>query len=325
MYHVLCVCFVGEPGIDGGGPSQEFFTILRRELCAPEAQIFRHFEESHLIWFSSQVPAQEDIHFLIGNIFGMALYNRKIAAFPFPLALFKKMADIPLTLEDLKELSPIEGRGLQAVLDEQYDDNMESLMLDFTVMQDEGGSKVSVELKENGADIPVTKHNRREYVDAYVSYIFNDSVEEQFKDFMRGFSRGCPTENWNIFLPAELRVVLLGHTKYNWEQLEKNARYHGYEKSDETIKNFWAVFHDLPGEKKTNFLAFLTGTNCIPSEGMERFVFTIKEAGKENPDQWYPEACTCFRILCLPRYSNQDVLRERFLFALEHYEKFGLS
>ncbi|XP_077157029.1 putative E3 ubiquitin-protein ligase HERC3 isoform X2 [Paroedura picta] len=323
--HFLKVCFYGEPGIDDGGLSQEFFTILTRELCAPEAQIFRHFEESHLIWFSSQVPAQEDIYFLIGNIFGMALYNMKIAAFPFPLALFKKMVDIPLTLEDLKELCPIEGRCLQALLDEQYDDIIESMMLDFTVMKEERGSKVSVELKENGANIPVMKYNRTEYVDAYVNYVFNDSIKEQFNDFMRGFVRGSPTKHWNMFFPAELRVVLLGRTEYNWERLEENAKYNGYEKSDETIRNFWVVFHGLPEEKKMDFLAFLTGTNRVPSQGMESFVFTIEDAGKENPDLWYPEASTCLHSLSLPRYSSQDVLQEMFLFVLEHYEKFGLA
>ncbi|XP_054846444.1 probable E3 ubiquitin-protein ligase HERC4 [Eublepharis macularius] len=323
--HFLKVCFIGEPGIDDGGPSQEFFSVLRRELCAPEAQIFQHFEESHLIWFSSQAPAQEDIYVLIGTVFGMALYNMKIAAFPFPLALFKKMANIPLTLEDLKELSPIEGRCLQAVLDEQYDDILESMMLDFTVMKEERGSKVFIELKENGANIPVTKYNRNEYVDAYVNYIFNDSVEKQFVDFMSGFLRGCPARKWKIFLPVELQVVLHGRTEYNWKQLEKNARYHGYEESDETIKNFWAVFHELPEEKKKDFLAFLTGTNCVPSQGMERFALIIEDARKENPDRWYPVASTCFRVLSLPRYSNQDILREMFLSALEHYEKFGLS
>ncbi|XP_048365977.1 E3 ISG15--protein ligase HERC5-like isoform X2 [Sphaerodactylus townsendi] len=299
--------------------------LVRRQYLVQDTWVFlRNMQVCQFLLFL-QVPSEEDVHFLIGNIFGMALYNKKIAAFPFPLALFKKMLNVPLTLEDLKELSPTEGRCLQAVLDEQYDDILESMMLDFTVLKEEGGSKVSVELKKNGANIAVTKYNRKEYVDAYVNYVFNDSVKEQFKNFLDGFLRGCQTKKWKVFLPTELRLVLLGHTNYNWEQLEKNALYDGYEKSDETIKNFWAVFHDLPEEKKKDFLAFLTGTNCIPGKGMERFVFTIVESRKEDPDKWYPSACTCFRYLRLPRYSNQDVLREMFLFALEHYEKFGLS
>ncbi|XP_053109609.1 E3 ISG15--protein ligase HERC5-like [Hemicordylus capensis] len=325
FWYNLKVRFEGEPGIDAGGPSQEFFTILQRELCASETQIFTHFEESQLIWFSSQVPAQEDIYVLIGTLFGMALFNLKIVAFPFPLALFKKMANIQLTLEDLKELSPTEGRNLQVVLDEQYDDIIENYCLDFTIMKEKEGSPVCIELKENGVNIPVSRWNRKEYVNAYVNYIFNKSVEKQFGDFMRGFLKGCPMEKWKMFLPAELRVILHGHTKYDWEQLEKNAQYHGYEKSDETIKNFWAVFYDLPEEKKKDFLAFLTGTDHIRAQGMERFTFTIVDPRKENPDQWYPIAETCFRGLLLPRYTTRDILKEMFLTALEHYEKFGLS
>ncbi|KAH0615839.1 hypothetical protein JD844_026400 [Phrynosoma platyrhinos] len=65
------------------------------------------------------------------------------------------------------------------------------------------------------------KDQLKEYVDAYVRYIFTDSVEKQFGDFMRGFERGCPTEKWKIFHPVELQVVLLGHEAYDWEQLEK--------------------------------------------------------------------------------------------------------
>ncbi|XP_060635606.2 E3 ISG15--protein ligase HERC5-like [Anolis sagrei] len=321
----LKVQFEGEPGIDDGGLSQELFTILIKELCAPKCQIFTHFEESHLIWFPCQIPAQEDIYFLIGNLFGMALYNQKIAAFPFPLALFKKMRNVQPTLEDLKELSPRLGRSLQTILDTQSEDFIENLELDFTTVEEHKGSRTEVELKENGANLPVTKFNRKQYVDAYVHYIFTASVEKQFADFMRGFERGCPTGKWKIFHPIELQVVLLGHKKYDWEQLEKNAKYTGYEKTEQTIKDFWAEFHDLPEEKKEDFLAFLTGTNRIPAQGMGKFIFTIADARKADPDLWYPEASTCCHILFLPRYSNRDVLKKMFLFALEFSEKFGLS
>uniref|UniRef100_A0A8D0L6I6 HECT domain-containing protein n=1 Tax=Sphenodon punctatus TaxID=8508 RepID=A0A8D0L6I6_SPHPU len=93
------VGFQGEPGVYDGGLSQEFFTIIARELCAPETEIFRNFEESHLIWFPSKAPVMEDVYFLIGTLFGMALYNMKIAALPFPLALYKKMLNIQPTLK----------------------------------------------------------------------------------------------------------------------------------------------------------------------------------------------------------------------------------
>ncbi|XP_050801438.1 E3 ISG15--protein ligase HERC5-like [Gopherus flavomarginatus] len=321
----LQVQFVGEQGIDVGGLSQEFFTIITRELCCPEAQIFRCFEDSNLIWFPSQVPGSEDTFFLIGTLFGMALYNMKIAPFHFPLALYKKLLDIPPTLEDLKELSPTEGRNLQEILDEDYDDILENMMIDFTIMKKQGGSIVSIELKENGADIPITKHNRKEYVDAYVNYVFNESVKKPFEDFRSGFLRGCPAKKWKLFLPIEFLTVFRGHTKYDWKLLEENTKYKDYEKSDQTIKNFWTVFHELPEEKKKNFLAFLTGTDRIPAEGMRHFQFTIADFEKENPDLFHPIANTCYHVLMLPRYSNEEILREKFLNALEFYEKFSLS
>ncbi|XP_006111115.2 E3 ISG15--protein ligase HERC5 [Pelodiscus sinensis] len=321
----LKVQFIGEQGIDDGGLSQEFFTIITRELCCPEAQIFKTFEDSKLIWFPSQVPRSDDTFFLIGTLFGMALYNMKIAPFLFPLALYKKLLDIPPTLEDLKELSPIEGRALQEILNEDYDDILENMMMDFTIMKEQGGSIVSIELKENGADIPITKHNRKEYINLYVNYVFNESVKRPFKEFRKGFLRGCPAKKWKLFLPIEFQTVFRGHTKYDWELLEENTNYTDYEKSDQTIKNFWALFHELPEEKKKNFLAFLTGTDRIPAEGMRHFDFTIADLKKENPDYFYPIANTCYRILMLPRYSNEEILREKFLTALELYEKFSLS
>ncbi|XP_013915937.1 PREDICTED: probable E3 ubiquitin-protein ligase HERC4 [Thamnophis sirtalis] len=215
------VYFEGQPDIKYGGLIQDFFTIISSQLCIPKAQVFRHFEDSHHIWFSHEVSTEEDIYFLIGNLFGIALQNKSIIALPFPLALFKKLANIEPTLEDLKELSPDIGRILQLILDERYDDNFKSMMLDFTVVEERKGSRIEVELKENGANIPVTLYNRKEYVDAYVNYIFNDSVKKQFEDFARGFQRGCPSATWKMFLPLELRNILFGHTTYNWDQLEK--------------------------------------------------------------------------------------------------------
>ncbi|KFV96855.1 putative E3 ubiquitin-protein ligase HERC3, partial [Eurypyga helias] len=95
---------------------------------------------------------------------------------------------------------------------------------------------------------------RKEFVDLYVNYVFSESIQKPFEDFMQGFLRGCPATKWKMFLPAELQIVLEGHTKFDWHLLEKNAMYVSYTKLDQTIKNFWTVFHKLPEEKKKMFL-----------------------------------------------------------------------
>ncbi|NWQ86128.1 HERC4 ligase, partial [Burhinus bistriatus] len=142
---------------------------------------------------------------------------------------------------------------------------------------------------------------RKEFVDLYVNYVFNESIKKPFEDFMNGFLRGCPARKWKMFLPVQLQIVLQGHTKCDWNLLQKNVKYSQYEKLDRTIRNFWTVFHKLPEEKKKMFLAFLSGCDQIPGYGLEHFTFTIEDPKVENPDEFYPSANTCYRILFLPR------------------------
>ncbi|KAM4780827.1 E3 ISG15--protein ligase HERC5-like isoform 1-T1 [Cyanocitta cristata] len=318
---ILRVNFVGEKGLDDGGVSQELFSIAARTLCQPGTGAFCHFASS-LVWFPRQASSceDEDTFLLIGTLCGMALFNQRMVPFPFPRALYKKLLDLAPTLEDLEELLPTAGRSLRRILSEECD----SLDLDFTIM--EGGDSTDVvELKKNGANIPVTEDNRKEYVDLYVNYIFNKSVQKPFEDFMQGFLRGCPARYWKMFFPEELQVFLQGHTTFDWHLLEKNVVYRQYKKSDQTIRNFWTVFHKLPEEKKKMFLAFLSGSDRITGYVLDHFRFCIEDPQVENPDEVCPYARTCSFILFLPRYSSKKVLKEKLLYAIEHNEGFGLA
>ncbi|XP_074004043.1 probable E3 ubiquitin-protein ligase HERC4 [Numenius arquata] len=317
---ILKVCFVGEEGVDEGGPSQELFRVAARSLCQPDSGAFRLLD-SGLVWFPSQVSSCNDIFFRIGTLCGMALYNGCMVPFPFPKALYKKLLGLEPTLEDFKELLPDVGRRLQRILDEESDHVLESLDMDFRIIE-EGGS--IVELKQNGANIPVTKDNRKEFVDLYVNYVFSESIRKPFGDFKKGFLRGCPAGSWTMFLPLELQIILQGHTKYDWKLLQKNVMYRQYGMLDQTIKNFWTVFHELPEEKKKMFLAFLTGSDRISGYGQENFTFTIEDPEVEDPDEFYPSANTCYHILFLPRYSSKRILKKKLLYAIEHDETFLL-
>ncbi|NWV15279.1 HERC4 ligase, partial [Ptilonorhynchus violaceus] len=142
---------------------------------------------------------------------------------------------------------------------------------------------------------------RKEYVDLCVNYILNKSVQKPFEDFMQGFLRGCPAKNWKMFFPEELQVILQGQTTCDWHLLEKNVAYRHYNESDQTIRNFWTVFHKLPEEKKKMFLAFLSGSDRINGYGLEHFRFCIADPQLNNPDESCPQANTCYLILFLPR------------------------
>lgn len=58
---------------------------------------------------------------------------------------------------------------------------------EFTIEDEQFGEKIVVELKEGGAQIPVTEENKAEYVKLVVSYRLDHSIKDQIKAFLEGF------------------------------------------------------------------------------------------------------------------------------------------
>uniref|UniRef100_A0A8C3LQ30 HECT-type E3 ubiquitin transferase n=1 Tax=Chrysolophus pictus TaxID=9089 RepID=A0A8C3LQ30_CHRPC len=319
----LKVIFVGEEAVDVGGVRKEFFLLIMRELLDPKYGMFRYYEESRLIWFSDKTFEDSDLFHLIGVVCGLAIYNFTIVDLHFPLALYKKLLNKKPSLDDLKELMPDVGRGMQQLLDYPEDDIEEAFCLNFTITVENFGTTEIKELVPNGADIPVVKQNRQDFVDAYVDYIFNKSVASLFSAFHEGFHKVCGGKVLQLFQPSELQSMVIGNTNYDWKELEKNTEYKGeYWADHPTIKIFWEVFHQLPLEKKKQFLLFLTGSDRIPILGMKCLKLVIQPTG--GGEGYLPVAHTCFNLLDLPKYTDKETLKSKLIQAIDHYEGFSL-
>ncbi|CAG04730.1 unnamed protein product, partial [Tetraodon nigroviridis] len=320
----LKVIFVGEEAVDAGGVRKEFFLLIMKELMDPKYGMFRYYEESRLIWFSHKTFEEFDLFNLIGVICGLAIYNLTIVELQFPVALYKKLLKKKPTLDDLKELMPDVGRGLQALLDYTEDDLEEIFCLNFTITEENYGATEIIELVPNGEKISVTKSNRQEFVNAYVNYVFNTSVDPLFEYFYAGFHKVCGGKVLELFQPNELQAMVIGNTNYDWTDLEKSTEYKGeYWKDHPTIKLFWEVFHNLPLEKKKQFLLFLTGSDRIPILGMKSLKLVIQPTG--GGEHYLPVAHTCFNLLDLPKYTSIETLREKLLQAIDHNQGFNLA
>uniref|UniRef100_A0A3P9MXW6 HECT and RLD domain containing E3 ubiquitin protein ligase 4 n=1 Tax=Poecilia reticulata TaxID=8081 RepID=A0A3P9MXW6_POERE len=320
----LKVIFVGEDAVDAGGVRKEFFLLIMKELLDPKYGMFRYYEESRLIWFSHKTFEDFDLFNLIGVICGLAIYNFTIVELNFPLALYKKLLKRKPTLEDLKELMPDVGRSLQELLDYAEDDIEDTFCLNFTITEDNYGATEVLELVPNGENINVNKSNRQEFVDAYVDYVFNKSVAPLFEGFYSGFHKVCGGRVLDLFQPSELQAMIIGNTNYDWTELEKSTEYKGeYWAEHPTIKLFWEVFHELPLEKKKQFLLFLTGSDRIPILGMKSLKLVIQPTG--GGEHYLPVAHTCFNLLDLPKYSSIETLRQKLLHAIDHNQGFNLA
>lgn len=270
------VKFHNEEAEDAGGVKKEFFLLLLKEILDPKFGMFKQYDETNTIWFSEDTLEDESMYFLIGIICGLAIYNFIIIDLPFPLALYKKLLGEKICLSDLKDLSPVLGNSLQNLLEYNENDFEDVFCLNFQVSREAFGEQRAYELITNGSNVPVTNENKDEFVDLYVDYIFNKSVEKHFDAFHNGFHKVCGSTVLKLFRSHELMAVIVGNENYDWEELEANATYKaGYTKNDPTIKFFWQVFHDLPIEEKKKFLLFLTGSDRIPIQGMKAIKVSI--------------------------------------------------
>uniref|UniRef100_A0A672H1P7 HECT domain-containing protein n=1 Tax=Salarias fasciatus TaxID=181472 RepID=A0A672H1P7_SALFA len=320
----LKVIFVGEEAVDAGGVRKEFFLLIMKELLDPKYGMFRYYEESRLIWFSSKTFEDFDLFNLIGVICGLAIYNLTIVELNFPVALYKKLLKKKPTLDDLKELRPDVGRSLQELLDYPEDDLEETFCLNFTITEENYGATEVLELVPNGEEINVNKSNRHDFVNAYVDYVFNTSVAPLFECFYAGFHKVCGGKVLELFQPNELQAMVIGNTNYDWTELEKSTEYKGeYWTDHPTIRLFWEVFHELPLDKKKQFLLFLTGSDRIPILGMKSLKLVIQPTG--GGEHYLPVAHTCFNLLDLPKYTSRETLSEKLLQAIDHNQGFNLA
>ncbi|XP_070470422.1 E3 ISG15--protein ligase HERC5 [Equus przewalskii] len=315
----LLVSFSGEIPLDYGGVRAEFFHCLFEELTQPEYGLFTYPEEASYMWFPVRPKFEKKSYFFFGVLCGLCLFNCNVANIPFPLALFKKLLDQTPSLEDLKELSPVFGRSLQTLLDDEGEDFGEVFYIHFTVHWDRNAE----ELIPNGSDIIVDQTNKRDYVSKCVNYIFNISIKAVYEEFQRGFYKVCDKEIIGFFHPAELKDVIIGNTDYDWETFEKNARYAGgYDSSHPTIVMFWEALHKLTLEEKKKFLVFLTGTDRLQVKGVKNMKITF--CCPEHLDEKDPiRAQTCFSVLYLPKYSTMERVEEALQVAINNNRGFG--
>ncbi|XP_037327022.1 probable E3 ubiquitin-protein ligase HERC3 [Pungitius pungitius] len=319
----LKVIFDGEEAVDAGGVTKEFFLLLLKELMDPVYGMFTHYKESNLLWFSDKCFVEQNWFHLIGIICGLAIYNSTVVDLHFPLVLYKKLLNVSPTLDDFKELSPTEARSLQHLLDYDGGDVEETFLLNFAITRENYGMTEVKELIPGGEGVSVDKNNRKEFVEAYLRYVFSASVSEQYSAFSSGFLKVCGGEILPLFQPSELMAMVVGNNNYNWEEMEKNAVYKGeYTATHPTVRLFWEVFHEFPLEKKKQFLLFLTGSDRIPIHGMESLRIAIQSTTAE--EHYLPVAHTCYNLLDLPRYQTKETLRRRLTRAVEQYEGFSL-
>jgi len=326
----LKVEFIGEEGVDAGGVQQEFHTLLCHKLLDPQYGLFTYNPEERTYWFNPTTPEDEkeaeemrDLYKLFGRVLGSAFYHGLNVQVNFPNAFYSMLLNNELGFEDLASVSPDVYRNLKRLLDYAGGDEEDVFFLAFEYTTPDG--KTTVELKEGGSDIPVTKENKKEFVDLYAKAVLHtpmmDVVNKGFQEVCHG-SIALPFLN---FTTQEISNLLCGVTQLDFKALEENTRYEGgYHKGHPFVRMFWHVFHnELTTEQKREFLKFSTGSSLSPVGGLGKLNLVIQRAGPDS--EMLPSSHTCFFAVLVPEYSSAEKLKTKLLVALRYSEGFGLQ
>ncbi|XP_031557085.1 probable E3 ubiquitin-protein ligase HECTD2 [Actinia tenebrosa] len=335
----LKVTFAGEPGLDMGGLTKEWFLLLIRKIFKPEYGMFTYHEKSRLYWFNNECKDQDEEFNLVGVLMGLAVYNSIILDIRFPSCVYKKLlspAVVPyqnpkatvgvakLELDDLAEVMPDLSRGLKELL--SYEGDVENdLCQTFQISYTSYGQVITQNLKPNGDQIPVTSENRHEYVSLYVDYLLNKSMYQQFAAFYHGFHSVCASNALIMLRPEEVEMLVCGNPELDMEALKKVTVYDGYNKTDPTIRYFWEIVLGFPTDLKKKTLLFVTGSDRIPIGGLAEMEFKICKMDTADSTKMLPMAHTCFNQLCLPPYKTRKQIKQKLTIAISNAEGFGIE
>ena len=321
----LIIQFKGELGQDDGGLKKEFFMILVKEIMNPSFGMLKPNDESNLLWFHEFSFENPEVFKMLGAICGLAIYNDVIVDLPFPLALYKKLLGQKVDISDLIELQPSLGNSMKSILEYEGEDFEGDLNLNFEINREHFGESVNINLIEDGDKQPVTLENRCLFVEKYINYIFNKSIEAQYNAFEEGFFLVCKSPIFKMFHPNELRLVVCGNPEYDFTELDHETSYgNGYHREHPTILIFWETLHSFSHELKRKFLSFLSGSDRVPVSGLASLKFKIQQVSGGINCERLPVAHTCYNLLALPPYRDKTVMRTKLLQAISFSEGFLL-
>ena len=256
-----------------------------------------------------------------GLIVGKAVYDSVILNFHFTRSFYKQILSLPVEFKDMEDFDPDMYKSLLWMVENNINGADGFNGLTFTTNVVEFGTVKSVELKENGASIPVTNANKKEYVQRLIEYKLTTCIKPQIDAFVNGFNEIIPASFISIFNEQELELLISGMPKIDLDDWRRNCEYYGgYTMKSPHIQWFWQAVQSFNSEMQAKLLQFVTGSSKVPLDGFRMLrrngvqKFQIHLA--RRPDL-LPTAHTCYNHLDLPEYETYEILRQKLVLAIE--------
>jgi E3 ubiquitin-protein ligase HUWE1 len=299
-YGKLSIRFHGEEGVDAGGVTREWFQVIARQMFNPDYALFVPVASDRTTFHPNRLSTINPEHLMffkfIGRIIGKALYEGRVLDCHFSRAVYKRILSRPVNLKDMETLDLEYYKSLLWMLENDITDIITET---FSVDVEAFGETQTVDLVEDGRNIPVTEENKQEYVRLVTEHRLTAAVSEQLENFLKGFHDIVPAELVSIFSEQELELLISGLPDINVDDWKNNTEYHNYTAASPQIQWFWRAMRSFDKEERAKLLQFVTGTSKVPLNGFKelegmngfsRFNIHRDYGSKER----LPSSHTCF-------------------------------
>lgn len=176
----LSINFIGEEGMDAGGLTREWYTVLAREMFNPNYALFTATADG--VTFQPNVKSSVHTHHLIyfkfvGRVIGKAISDGQLLDAHFTRSFYKHILGLPVNYHDLEAIEPDFYKSLKQMQELPLD--LLGLDLTFSTEIDDFGRTVVKPLIENGQNIPVTDENKMLYIQLIAHSRMTTAIEKQ--------------------------------------------------------------------------------------------------------------------------------------------------
>ncbi len=324
----LVIKFSGEEGVDAGGVTREWFSVLARQMFNPDYALFRTSAADRITYQPNRMSYINPDHLLyfhfIGRVIGKAVFDGRLLDCYFTRSFYKHILRLPVALEDLEAVDLELYKSLCWIADNDISGVMDDLT--FTTEADEFGTIRSVELKPDGASIAVNESNKREYIRLLTEFKLTTAIAPQIDAFLRGFTEIIPASLIGVFTEQEFELLISGMPDIDVDDWRAHCDYHGgYTLASPQIQWFWRAVRSFDSETRAKLIQFVTGTSKVPlegfanlqgSDGIQKFQIHRDPRTRDR----LPTAHTCFNQLDLPEYETYEELCQQLLLSINEGE-----
>jgi E3 ubiquitin-protein ligase HUWE1 len=267
-YGKLSVRFYEEDGVDAGGVTREWFSVLSRQMFNPDYALFKPSAVDKVTYQPNRASYINPDHLsffkFVGRVIGKAIYDGRLLDCYFTRSFYKHILNVPVDYRDLEAVDPEYYKSLVWILENDITDIMD---LTFSIESEDFGEKKVINLLPDGENVAVTEENKQEYVKLITEHKLYTAIKQQVEATLSGFYEIIPKDLIRIFDEQELELLISGLPDIDIDDWKNNTEYTGYTPSSPQIQWFWRAVRSFNQEERAKLLQFVTGTSKVPLEG----------------------------------------------------------